>query len=467
MSRDTQSHPLSERHFRQVICRNKHLNSRMRSVWAVTWRPGDQTGHFLGKLFRPLGSAVMMVQVPYHRPGDRPGLGLFGVVAMVNPNDAHIAYEECRLRHEFHFVPRVDARGTVLNPAKNASWVQLALEVDHVRQRSTERNFMLPPVPTMPRVYVGFATAEAMVSKFVITPTLRQLAAEGLEIRWEGGALSDLQNFASENAAAREKVFNSWSADVQEVAARAAWDRAAILPQDPNNPTGLWLIPQELIMTAYGSTRVFEHFGGLVGAHVFNPARKLTGKKVPNPAIEVAKAAGVNLVEDLAKIENVAEDDTNHKDVEERLVGLLPEYRRVTEASVEINDQDLLHALCAYAEPVLVTPALENMSEKLQIVEMRSMLKPHISEACTDEDILMGVMNPHSPLYASGLATIQTLRRDVRIPLEDSMYFNPQALGRERMSAQFWYDLPQPRATKAKVKVEDHVHVETVAAPAA
>jgi hypothetical protein len=430
----------------------------MRSVWGVGWRPGDQTSNFIGKLFRPLGSAVMMVQVPYERPdADRPGLGLFGVAAEVDPATATVYYTDLRLHHEFHFVPRPGARGTVLDPTEgeggNATWVLLGLEVDHVRQRNTERNYRLPAVPQMPVIYFGYASQDHINNAFSETPTLRQLAVGGTEINWSGDSLGGLAAFRSEATHAKEKVFNSWSADVQQAKMREAWDSQVLAPTHEMNTTGLYLIPHELVTSAFRTTRIFEYFGGLVGAHVYNPARKLEGKSIPNPAIEAAQEAGVDLVAELTKIKDSTESGTpEYAEIEQKLIALLPAYRAKCKASEDISDQSLLSDLCSPAQDVQIELPIAKLPEEAQIVEMRQRLRPHISEACTDQDILDAVRNPSQPLVASGLATIQTMRRDVHIPLADSMSFTAEVLGRERMAARFWYDLPAPKPRQPQQK---------------
>ena len=35
-------HELSQRHFRQIVCRSMPLRKQLRSVWGMTWRPGER-----------------------------------------------------------------------------------------------------------------------------------------------------------------------------------------------------------------------------------------------------------------------------------------------------------------------------------------------------------------------------------------------------------------------------------------
>lgn len=445
-------HPLSERHFRQVVCRDVQMSRRMQSVWGLTWRPGDNTGHFLGKLFRPLGTATMMAQASYRTDNERrPGVVLYGISAQIDPNTAHVHYNALRLQHDFHLVPRTGGRRTVLDPTRNASWVSLALDVDQARQRATQRNYMLPAVPTLPQLYCGFGDHDQAWATFSATPSLRRAAAGAAEITWQGSDLHDLQRYAAEVATAKDTVFASWPAEVQQQRLREAWYANILKPGDPMNSTGLWLVPQEYVTKAYGVPRIFEYFGGLVGVEVFNVSRKLGGKQVPNPAIEVAQAAGIDLKADLEKAAETLEGDPRFLEIEQRLTSLVPAYRQVVGASVSISDEDLLRAICQPERKVQIEPGLGDQAEPIQIQAMRAALRPEISEACTDADILQAVQNPHGPLFASGLPVIQCLRRDARVPLEDSMHFTPEVLGRERVSATFWYapEELQPKASPA------------------
>jgi hypothetical protein len=240
----------------------------------------------------------MMCQVSYPREDGREGIGLFGIGAQIDPQTATVIYDEVRLRHDFSRVPFVGARGAVLDPSDdqaggrgNGSWVQLALEVDRVRQRMATSNFHLPSVPQLPEIFFGYSRKE--VARYEVTPELYRCAARGPEVCWTGNSLSDFERLEAETAAAQDKAFAAIPAEQQEQLLQEAWDAAFIPPSDPANSTGLWLLPHALTTDVYRTVRMFEYFGGLVEAKVFNPARKLGGKTVPNPAVAVAKEAAL------------------------------------------------------------------------------------------------------------------------------------------------------------------------------
>src|SRR5262249_53748648 len=143
-------------------------------------------GTFLNKSYRPIGSALMMVQASYMRDDGREGIGLLGTAARVDPVDATVGYDDLRLKHDFHRLPFVGARGPILDPSDdgsgrgNGSWLQLALDVDRLRSRAATGSFRLPSVPSLPRIYFGFGRKEA--AKLEVTPALQSRAAASMDI---------------------------------------------------------------------------------------------------------------------------------------------------------------------------------------------------------------------------------------------------------------------------------------------
>ena len=198
-------HELSRRHFRQVICRPMALRNKLLSIWGITWRPGDRRNSFQCSHFRPLGSALMMVQVSYPREQNHEGIGLFGIAARIEPQTATVSYDELRLFHDFSRRPFVGGRGPILDPGDerpggrgNASWVRLALEVDHIRRRMAAMPYRLPVIPQLPDIYLGFSRME--VARFEVTEELQRRAAARLPTSWNGNTLHDLRELSGEVA---------------------------------------------------------------------------------------------------------------------------------------------------------------------------------------------------------------------------------------------------------------------------
>jgi hypothetical protein len=413
----------------------------MYRVWAVTWRPGNRSASFLNNLFRPLGSPVMMVQASHPQDDGREAIGLLGISARIDPKDATAHYDDVRLRHDFHRVPFVGARGPILDPSDdgvgrgNGSWLKLALEVDRIRSRAAVRNFLLPSIPSLPRIYFGFSRKEA--AKFEVTSGLRARAAAGMDASWTISSLGELGEAVND---AKASAFESLSEEQQQVRLLDAWNAGFTPPDAAGNSTGLWLVPHELCTDAYSCVRIFECFDDLVGAPLSNPARRLSATTVPNPAIEVAKEAGVDLVADLASIAGTQEGSPELLAVEARLISLVPAFRERVSASTAIDDQALLCALCDYERPVTIEPSLTSLSEGEQLLVMRANLTEHVSQCCTDQDLLFAIQNPNAPLFASGLCRVQTLRRNVQTPLRDSLSFSSIELQQDRVHAKLWQD---------------------------
>lgn len=450
--------PLSKRHFSQIVRRSPSIRRLMFPIWAIAWRPGDRNGNFLGRTYRALGSATMMCQVSYPRDDGREAVGLFGIAARVEPGTAAVSYDEVRLYHDFHRVPFPGARGKILDPGEdrdgghgNASWVRLALDVDRLRSRAQDNHYRLPATPRLPQIFLGYGSREAV--KFRETTELRKRAAELLEVSWAGSTLGDLACRKAEIAGAQMQAFAGLSVEAQKELMRKVWEASLVSPADLDNNTGLWLLPQELATDVYGTVRVFESFGDLVGAEVFNPVRRMTGKVVANPAVDLAIAKGFDLVADLETIANIPEGAPEFQSVEQRLVELVPVVRKAAGVSHLISDQDVLNAICQPDQPLAIEPLLEGLSEQQQIELFRATLAAHISDATLDCDILEAIRNPHGPLYAAGLCQVQVLHRNIRVPLREALFFSASSLGRDRVEAMLWHATPfqnqpaQPRPT--------------------
>jgi hypothetical protein len=445
MSSKIARHPLAQRHFRQIVCRPLALQKKMRSIWAITWRPGDHSGTFLGKGFRPLGSAAMMVQASYPRDRGRDGIGLFGVAAQLDPGSASVLFDDLRLRHDLHRAPFEGARGPILDPSEdrrgsrgNGSWVQLALDVDRIRAQAVVRNLRLPVIPKLPEIYFGYFSMEQ--ARFEITPALRWRASANMAVSWSADSLEMLGQRNDEVFEQQQRAFSELSEDTRQERLAAAWEAAFVPPTDPANTTGLWLLPHELSTDVFSTTRVFEFFGGLTGANVFNPARKLVGRTIANSAVELAWENGIDLAGDLSLLANTTEGSPEFQAIERRVIELVPAFRQRLNASPGISDQDLLNALCHYEQPVAIEPAIQLLPDGEQVRLMRENLSPPVSECCTDADLLMAARNPNGPLLASGLCRVQTMVRDMRLPLTESLKFTCERLGRDRLEAQCWFE---------------------------
>jgi hypothetical protein len=433
----------------------------MYPIWGITWRPCDWNWSFLGRTYRTLGSATMMCQVSYPKSDGREGIGLFGIAARIDPATATVSYDEARLCHDFQCVPFPGARGKILDPGDdveggrgNASWVRLALDVDRLRERAHTNHYRLPATPRLPQIFLGYGSREA--ARYTESAELRTRAAELLEVPWTGSTLNDLVSRKAEMEEARNQAFAALSVETQEELARKAWEFSLVAPNCDGNNTGLWLLPQELAANVYGVVRAFEFFGDLIGADLFNPARRLSGKVVANPATELAAAQGFDLINALDIIANTAEGDPEFQVIEQRLIEMVPAVRKAAGVSHLISDQDVLNAICQPDQRMAIEPILDGLSEGKQIELIRGTLAPHISEATLDCDILEAIRNPHRPLNAAGLCRVQVLHRNIRVPLNEALCFSASSLGRHRVEARFWHDSlfhNQPRPIRSALEM--------------
>ena len=75
-------------------------------------------------------------------------------------------------------VPRPNARGQAINALKNSQLVETVLQLDRACKRQVERQHVLPEIPELPRILLGFAADE--LPPFEDSPALRRLAAKEL-----------------------------------------------------------------------------------------------------------------------------------------------------------------------------------------------------------------------------------------------------------------------------------------------
>ena len=437
--REFSRHPLNTRHFRQVGCRPKNQLRGLLNVWACTWRPGGRVNSFLNNHFRPLGSPLMMVQSSITIDGQNEIIPLFGVAAQIDPKNGDVHYSDVKLRHRFDKRPFAGARGAVLDPRDekdptvrrqdrpNSTWVQTALEADRCRTKACDRRFRLESVPHLPEFYLGFNKPEA--AKFEITETLKKRVYRALG---ESG-----ENMPRERFAAMEPT-------MQESLLRAEWPSAFVKPGENGNDTGLYLLDQTMCSHVGSSARAFEYFGRLVGTEVWNPVRDLMPYRIENPAYAAANSIGLNLDESLTMVADESLPVEVREQREAAVVGLIPVMRKMLgPQSVLFTDDDLSHAVCQPGQQLIGSceHPLEKLGHAEGIAVVRSMMRPHLSECCSDEDIAKAVAEPARPLYASGLCTVQVLHRDPSADPAEFFKFDPERLGRPRTHANLWANL--------------------------
>ena len=404
------NHPISNRQFKQIICRTRALAEAMVGLVSVSWRPGDQSGSFLGKVFRPLGSPLLVVQHSEFvqikgRPRER--VHLLGYKAEIDPfnGDVYFGGEDRNVfAYDFGLRPHVGAKGRILDPKKNPSLGYLGLEMDKIRQNYAERSFSASALPLLPRVYLGFS--EDRLPTYEDTPMLRARVAKHMRkhvVELESMGDEALQPFL-----------------------QAEWSDCFVKPGEGGNDTHLHLINHELCSKVSQALRIYECFDELLGAEIYNPARELISprKAIANPTVKVAKKLGVDV--DLACTGSADEDA-------EAGIKLEKGVRESLGANGHLfSTDDIVNMLLNPGQPMVPSGLndLKDLGDE-NIVELMKEAVGRHSDACTDEDLIEAAHNPGKALYARGLCGVSVCRFDVA-NRADALKFGPEKLKRQR-----------------------------------
>lgn len=415
------NHPVSSRHFRQVICRAQGMALVMESLLGLTWRPGDKSGSFR-QAFRPLGSPLMVVQ--HSRKPDGPNgrerINLLGYKAEIDPKTSTVHYggaDRNTFAYDFGLRPHPGAKGRILDPAKNPSLGFLGLEIDKVRQKYAERAFAVPSVPVLPHVFLGFSVGH--LPGWEDTPMLRARVAERL----------------------RKPVgeINAMGIETLKPLFEQEWETCFVRPGEDDNDTRLVLINHGLCKRVGQALRIYEDFRELLGAQVHNPARDLLSPghrgqrdaaRITNPTKRVAAKLGINLQQALTG-DNPGDDEvgiTLEKAVQEALGNHL----------YLCSHDDVVHMVTNPDDETIIPSganSLAEIPEKALLSLMREAAGRH-AESCTDEDLLVAANRPNEMLFARWLANIQVVRFDAA-NAEETLVYGPERLGRDRVTADF------------------------------
>lgn len=377
---DRHARALAGRRTRQLSMRSDETRGALGECLALSFRPGDRTATFAGKLLRPIGSAVAVL-LSYEEEGTRPLLrGVRGRLQI----DGSVVYGGDGEREFQHEVGAAGgARG--LSVIRNPSLVELHLQLDGYCERRV--NDWLPFVPRLPRIVLGFAADERPI--YEITPALRNLAAQQIGL-------------APEQLAANPEL-------LVDRLLRQTWEGLFVAADDPTNPTGMTLVDAEFCTNAQRSLRAFEDFRELVGVRTWNPARGVNVCSVPNPTPAILARHGF---EPGSGWEQSADAD--------QVAVLVAELRAALgDQAHRYSEEDLFDALVEPSTP------LTAMSEVLP--RLRKRLGCYWSECATDDDLRAAVRQPAGPLFASGACRIQALRRRATT---EPLHFTQEDFGR-------------------------------------
>ena len=374
---------LSARYHRQFQSGSLERSRRLAGVFALSFRPGDRTSTFAGKLLRPLGAAAA-ISLFYEDEGERPILS--GVRGELHA-DGFVDYgADGRRDFQYDLGPEPDRCSRRLSIPRNPSLAELLLRMDVLADRLADE--VVRERPLLPRVLLGFAPQQ--LPPFEVTPALVTAAAHRIGV--------SPQTLATNCPLIREKLFE------QE------WESLWIAPEQVSNPTGLMLIDAEFCTQAAGCLRAFEDFSRLVGVDTWNPVRGITPHQVENPTPRLLAAHAIDPCQGW-------EAAVDGKQAER----LLAELRlALGEQAIGFSEEDLCDALVEPLEPVTAVSEL--------LPRMRKRLSDYWSECSTDADLRQAARRPASPLHASGACHIQVRRRDpARPPVFTSVHLKRRA----------------------------------------
>lgn len=398
-SPDTASQRRIDRHVRQICRRAETEHLALCETFSITFRPGDNTANFLKKALRPSGTSVLVVLS--YRPSvshsvqslRMPVRGFRGSVS----RDGFLQYggeAGCSFLYDAWRRPFRGAYGSIIDPCRNPSLVDLVYLMDKACSRRIARSRWLGRVPTLPKIMLAFPPNEPPV--YEDSPRLRAAAAQRVGIP------------ASQLGGNGNSLLHRLLRDI--------WEENLVLPGAPGNATGCVLISADLCMQANRALMAYEDFSALLGLYTWNPAREVEPVQLPNPASGVFENFGISA--------------TAAQDVSADTVEAMERAMRCQLGSVgeRLSQAEIYDAL--------VHPAMPISAWSLKVEELRSNLSPFISECTTDEDLLRAAQTPQEPLLASGACQIQVLGLR-RTPAVEAFYFGPDELGR-RACAQLW-----------------------------
>jgi hypothetical protein len=362
---------LIRRHFRQIIHRSQEQHDELRSVFAITYLPGNRTNNFLNQALRPLGMAALVcLSYGGDEHGTARSMPIRGVKAELSADGtvSYCAHQSALFLHDAARAPSSKSRNLPLNPGRNLSLTSLAQRVDRACERQLRRVSRLPSVPMLPRIWLGFPPASPPT--FEDTPALRELAAR------------ELNRPVDQLGANGEGLLQRYLHDL--------WERQIRWPNaDPANPTASLLIDAELCTQARTALRAYEDFSELLGVASWNPARKSAPQFLTNPAKPILERFGIHDLD---------------QPISDQLLAELESAVRQAVPDVPLTQEEVYDAIADHELPLRAWwPALPRL---------RSLLEPWINECTSDEDLLCAAANPNEPLVASGACRIQVLQRD-------------------------------------------------------
>lgn len=428
-------HPLSTRHNKQIGARKTSLKYRMRKFWALTWRPGDSTDTFVGKLYRPLGSPLHLTQhsnMSQHEKRHVEQLPLVGFRAKQDPQTSDVFYggeDNCRFAYDFAVKPFVGAGGRHLDPKRNPSVIQLGFDMDKAREKAAMQSFKLPDVPALPEVYYAF-NWDRMPSP-EDTPAARKYLIDSQVMAQMGTLAIEKDEFDALTMATEESVKEMEQQMVMQLIT-ARWEELFVKPGVAGNNTGFFLLHHQFFTRPMESVRTFECFSHLVGTHIYNPVRAIIKPdfKIANPAIAAGKQLGI-------AVGRAESSDYKPEEVEK----LLKVMRQLLGRRHLMVSNETLYAAIDKPFESLIPEGhpnpVEFFGEEEAIRLMRAVMPRH-ADCCLDADLLEAARFPNRPLLAAGLAKVFVMAAEGDCVGPATLQFSPEDLEADRIHADFW-----------------------------
>lgn len=440
-------HPLSKKHFKNIVKRPPHVFSKLYPIWALTFVTR-------GKMLAPLGSVSLQVisSQPDPHNSKRESIELTCLTAEVEHATGVVHFSRPRMSHDFGRNPQPGARKRVLDPREpddptvkssdrpNADWVRWALDADKARSVAADNNYRLLASPQLPKIVLGFANPELV--PFEVTTALQQEIANHMGQPLRHVEAMDLSVIAT--------------------LGRAHWDELFTPPDHPTNRTGLYLIDAKFVSNFSRATRVYEDYSDLCGVDIWNPARDvarmgLTRDSIfptsPQSASRLAELLGVLSHTHEADVANAGESPNQVEAMENELLELLSEARKNLGCVAGLfTDYQVLDFVNHPEQEVLnfgKHDLVDKIGEEATAELLRSVLgttRPHLLPYVDDSELVAAAQNLAAPLHVARLPRVQVLRRDLRVPIEDALKFGPQQLRQERVYGNFWPGDWSPRA---------------------
>lgn len=405
--------------YKSIVTRSPlYVAKQMTPVWALTWRPGDRQGSFLGQMARRVELPVCVIQMSEVGPSrQRPGQTasarvphaytyLSGYTTQPNNRTGELMFGGApanKFHKRFDLQPFPGATRKIIDSRANPSLVSLGLEMFKRRAYAARANYELPTVPTLPRCYLGFPPGALPLMED--TPALRKRVSRSLQRPLE--------------------AVNAMSPEELTPLLRAEWDVAFRPPHSEGNDSDLVLVSHQLCSDIHRSLRQFLVFDDICGMDVFNVAQLLVkpSRRLRNPATQVLGTTDLG-----------PQESWDDKDVAVALKAMRSAMG-VDEALC--TDDDLCEGLLQPETRIIPSGhanPLDAFGEERTLRLMRQLCQH--ADCCLDSDLIAAARHPARKLYAAGMARVQLLYAPHLHPRY--FQFSADDLGLARVRADFY-----------------------------